>query len=182
MKPATPGWSRDLSACSLGSPWEPRFEGVPPGSVLLKLWDPEISGRTPWFRFAQGRSLGDRDSLETLGRACFAPAEILRKNLGAHTEHKCTQKRFFSKISRRLPGTSQNICMNFRFHFHPLASPGADFLKRRFFGETKSFVSFRFAPAIPEPRRAQRTYTHLLTHTHPHAHLTAIPAFPDAGG
>ena len=72
----------------------------------------------------------------------------------------------------------QNTSTKRRFHFHPSTSPDDDFLKRRF---SRNEV-LRFAPAILKPRRAQRIYTHLPTHPHPHAHLTAIPAFPDAGG
>ena len=89
---------------------------------------------------------------------------------------------FFHIGSRRLREPVQIILLNFPFNFHPLAHPPEYFLKRRFFDEAPRGVSFRFAPANPEPRRALRIYTHLLTHTHPHAHLTAIPAFPDAGG
>ena len=92
---------------------------------------------------------------------------------------------FFHIAPRWLREPVQNSIPNFPLNFHPLARPAEYFLKRGFFDETKSFVSlqvFRFAPAIPGSRRAPGTFTHLLTHTHPHTHLTAIPAFPDAVG
>ena len=128
--------------------------------------------RTPpkWFRASSDHPPCGPD---TIPAYATRPARNPRKN------------GILSYSSPLAPGTRSKLNPEFSFEFPPAGTPSRIFFKHRFFDEMKSGASLqvrRFAPAIPGPRRALRTYTHLPTHTHPHAHLTAIPAFPDAGG